>query len=295
MAHNLSIQQQFQNHPLLIELNRDIDAKKDKNIMLQEYNRQLIYSMQQEFTKLQNIKQHMKEMKIESEQVTRELQRNQTFINELTIYKNNQYVNLMTNKNIDEYPRFYDESKQDEYLSLKDSQDDEGLSENDAKQNEEIVQPLDVDALSDIDYLSTLKHKQNSMQIIANMDMKEKIQYMQSINENQKPSLFPNERDNLYVHAKIIYLNENKQLLLELTSLHTIFADVEDIVNPVFVNEKCCDEADIYAINFKKDEQVIGDIIWDNTSRNNGSFVMKNIRKTKLEDVYIQWQKCSYC
>eukprot|EP01084_Bolivina_argentea_P224605 379752_1 len=149
-------------------------------------------------------------------------------------------------------------------------------------------------ALTNPEYLSTVANRLNSLAVVAQLPFQMTTNWPMALRNMKNPRTFPNGGPK-EIDAKVIYINEFKELLLDLSKGSNVYCSINDIDNLINVNEKCCSNAHVAAINLKVGELMVGDIVWEQYYCPGGSYMMKNLRKKLLADIYVEWKSCGLC
>ncbi len=142
--------------------------------------------------------------------------------------------------------------------------------------------------LGNTHFVSSMPGGLNSTKIVDSIPFPIKSAWTKYFDLNQKASTFQSsERCN--IAAEIIYLSFDHELLVALSNGHVMYAPVQDIAQIIILNQRCCHEAYIYAINLEHGEAVSGTLHW------NKGWKMINLKKKLGQDIYMAWAMCSTC
>ncbi len=280
-----SIDQHDQNYNLEHDLRRaDADIfKQDQEIdNLWFILSDLKVQMEGKLCSAMQLTKEANELKAFILQTQTSIQRSTSIKDKLIIFKQKQLCNVTSNKPMEKWEK---------YPKIK-----EGNIE--FKQQSIEANPcIDIKALKiklgDPEFLSTIPERESAMRIIKRIPEHIKDPWKKYIELNKNPSTFAKSNMDLSnVQVQIIYLSEDKELLVRLQDGHVLYGDLRNICNLIIINDKCCMYSDVYAINFRLREIVNCSIIFD-TVTNNWKAI--NIKKEGSKPVFMAWSECLQC
>ncbi len=275
-----SVQERLHAAPIIVRINNDIGHLQDENSNLESFGADLASFIQSHKIQIVAMQKDLKDFEQQHGQITNTINVNNRCIANLNRFKTEQCFKLATN------------TPPDTYNVAMFRENGEIVSEEKQQEQKEQSVPF---VLTHKSYLSTLPYGNNSCKIVENIPNKVISKWSWCFAQNKKKTTFPRLSDNQNIRVRAIYVNENYDLLVQMIGNgHVIFGNVKDIRNVAHINVQCCTQADIVAINIRVNEELIGDITWEETSAYAGrsQFVMKNLRRNNLEDVLIEWKDC---